>query len=112
MKNNSINFPAIGSVYEVNFGGEFIFLLEFHSETSMTSTSLAGVKKGIGETFNVTINPICKGIFMVSWQEASGVTVVHIEDYEQGIAYTNITLPDATFIRLRGTLRKINPKIT
>ena len=107
MENSNVGFPAIGQVYRVNFGGEFIFLLEFHSDTSLTSTSLAGVKQGIAETFNVAITPICSEIFMVSWQEASGVTVVHIEDYWNSIAYTNITLPDSTFIRLKGTLERI-----
>ncbi len=44
---------------------------------------------------------------MVSWQEASKATVVHIEDFENEIVYTNITMPDNTFVQLKGTLKKV-----
>lgn len=44
---------------------------------------------------------------MVYWKEANGATVVHVEDFEKGVVYTNTTLPDLTFLNRTGTLKKI-----
>jgi len=40
-------------------------------------------------------------------QEKDKTTVVHVRDFEKGIVYTNITRPDNTFVRLKGTLKKV-----
>ncbi|MDN3722261.1 hypothetical protein QW131_31250 [Roseibium salinum] len=39
---------------------------------------------------------------MVTWQEADGVTVTHVEDFENGIVHGAITMPDKTFLTLKG----------
>jgi hypothetical protein len=40
-------------------------------------------------------------------QQANKTTVVHVEDFEQGIVYTTITQPDSTFLNLRGTAKRV-----
>ena len=100
-------FPAAGHVYEANFGGDFLYRLRFNSDSSMTVKGLAGASKDFTETVDIIVTRIRPGVFMVTWQEASLATVVHIEDFEQGVVYTNITMPDHTFTRYMGTLKQI-----
>lgn len=95
-------FPAIGHVYEVNFG-VFRADLHFESETRMTYTR----PDGGSATVKTTVTKIRPGVYMVYWQEEDKTTVVHVEDYENGIAYTNITQNDMTFDNLQGTLKKL-----
>jgi hypothetical protein len=82
-------FPAVGHVYEANFGS-WVHYLHFESETVQIEVTL-----------------IRQGIFMVSWQEADQTTVVHVEDYENGIVHTNVTKPRGGFLRNSGTLKKV-----
>jgi len=100
-------FPAVGHVYEANFGGDYIYRLRFDSDSSMAVTGLAGATKDFTETVDIVVTRIRPGLFMVTWQEASLATVVHIEDFDQGMVYTNVTLPDHTFASYMGTLKLI-----
>ena len=95
-------FPAVGHVYQVDFG-VFVADLHFESETKMTYT----LPDGGSETVKTTVIQIRSGVYMVYWQESNKSTVVHIEDYEKGIVYTNITQNDLTFENLKGTLKKL-----
>ena len=43
---------------------------------------------------------------MVFWHEPHlGDNVVHIQDYNTGIVYTNIAKPDGQFLHFKGTLK-------
>jgi hypothetical protein len=99
-------FPAVGHVYEANFGS-WIFHFHFQSETVMTLTNAEGPFKGISETVQISAMPIRPGVFMISWQEADKTTVVHVEDFENGIVHTNVTEPNGVFLRRSGTLKKL-----
>lgn len=48
-------------------------------------------------------------VYMVTWIEsATGSTVTHVEDYERGIAFTNITdLASKRFWRLKGSIQPL-----
>jgi len=100
------HFPAVGHVYEANFGS-WVHHLRFESETVMTLTNVDGPFEGNSETVQIVITLIRQGIFMISWQEADQTTVVHVEDYENGIVHTNVTKPRGSFIRFSGTLKKV-----
>lgn len=39
---------------------------------------------------------------MVTWREADGITVNHVEDLENDAVHAAITLPDHTFLTLEG----------
>ncbi len=90
-------FPAIGHVYEANFGS-WVFHLYFKSKTVMTITNVAGPLNGTSETVQIAVTLIRPGVFMISWQEADKTTVVHIQDFENGIVHTNVTEPNGVFI--------------
>jgi hypothetical protein len=100
------HFPAIGHVYEANFDS-WVFHLHFHSETEMTLTNVQGSFKGVSETVQITITPIRRSIFLISWQEVDKTTVVHLYDFKNGIVHTRVTEPNEVFIHNSGTLQKV-----
>ncbi len=112
-------FPAVGHKYLVHFtsdqGGEFRVQLDFHSLTSMTYTQakLDGTLVGLPETVDITVEPIRDMLFLVTWKEQFGTTVVHLEDYKNNTIITNITSPtnDPTkpsFGKLSGPMTQIS----
>ena len=46
--------------------------------------------------------------FVISWQEADGSTVVHVDDFEGGSSLAFFTTPDGQFHRLEGKLRPLD----
>ena len=103
---STTHFPAVGHVYEANFGS-WVHHLHFESETVMTLTNVDGLFKGTSETVQIVVTLIRQGVFMISWQEANKTTVVHVEDFENGIVHTNVTEPRGAFIRRSGTLKNV-----
>ncbi len=103
---STIHFPAVGHVYEANFG-RWVHHLHFESETVMTLTTMDGPFDGASESIQIAVTLIRPGIFMISWQEADKTTVVHVEDFECGIVHTNVTEPRGGFIRCSGTLKLV-----
>jgi hypothetical protein len=115
-------FPAVCHKYVVDFsaasGARFRVLLEFTSETSLTYTDLDANGNPIPdsrETVDITVEPIRDLLFLVTWQERDGTTVVHLEDYRMNTIITNITQPakDAKgpgahpdFLNFHGTMRQ------
>jgi hypothetical protein len=95
--------PAVGHTYAVDFDGA-VFHLRFESETVMTVTDPA---KGTSETVQIIATEIRVGVFMISWQEASKATMVSVGDFENGIVYSSVTRSDGTFLRLQGTLKRL-----
>ena len=95
---------VVGKKFKVNFGGEFVFQLDFHSNTQMTYAPILENGFGESETVNITMVEIRPNVYMVYWKEKSNTTVVHVEDFENGVAHTNITVDQNTFLNLSGTL--------
>jgi len=97
-------FPAVGHIYRVDFGA-FVVELYFESDTKLTYT---GIRKdgtrGASETVTISVTFLREDLFMVTWQEADKTTVVHVEDYENNVIYTNITNPDNTFEKFKGSV--------
>lgn len=59
------------------------------------------------ETVKVVATAIRPGVFLVSWVEASGATVVHVEDFAQSLLYSHATLPNGTFLRMKAAIRLV-----
>ncbi len=95
-----------GNNFKADFG-DFAFELFFESETQLTWKALANDGFGSSETVAITKTEIRPNLYMVYWKEKSGTTVTHVEDFEKGIVYTNITSPDHSFLNLKGTLTQI-----
>lgn len=60
------------------------------------------------ETVKIAVSRVRAGVFAVSWIEASGATVVHVEDFARGIIHSYAPLPDGSFLRMQGPIRFIS----
>lgn len=96
-------FIAVGKSYNVDFGDQK-FRLDFKSAKEMVFTSPDG--KNVA-TVEITVTPIGNGVYMLYWSRRPGQYVVHVDDFKNGVAYTNIFLPDGKASRARGTLVEI-----
>ncbi len=100
------NIEVIGNKFKADFG-QMAFQLHFESATQMTFAQILPEGFGSSETVQTTMVEIRPNVYMIYWKEKSGTTVTHVEDFQNEIVYTNITLADNTFINLKGTLTKI-----
>ncbi|MDT5332105.1 MAG: hypothetical protein QOF31_3402 [Mycobacterium sp.] len=112
-------FPAIGNKYLVTFtadegAGGFRVQLEFHPLTSLTYRGARsdGSLSGSSETVDITVEPIRDLLFLVTWKERQGLTVVHLEDYRNHTIITNVTSPTADpakpdFSKFHGTMTEV-----
>jgi hypothetical protein len=114
-------FPAVCHTYLVDFrsatGAHFRVQLAFASETSLTYTGIDANGNPIpdsSETVEITVEPIRDQLFLVTWQESDGTTVVHLEDYKTNTIITNITEPSADaktapkFVKFHGTVTQLS----
>ncbi|QPC91606.1 hypothetical protein [Mesorhizobium sp. INR15] len=100
-------FPAIGHVYEARFG-DLAFHLKFDADGAImrfAQTDAANLAKA--EAVRYRALGIRPDVFMVTWTEADGTTVTHVEDFENGVVHTNITRPDLSFLNLSGSWRRL-----
>lgn len=63
------------------------------------------------ETVKIATTLIRPGIFIVSWVEESGATVVHVEDFALGAVYSYATLPDGTFLQMKAAIHLVSEEI-
>ena len=100
-------FPPLGRKAEVDFGGEYLFELDFTVPGMMTFRGLKPRADGrlLTDTVKYTAVQVAPRVYMVYWTERNNTHVVHVEDYGGGVAYTNIVAPDGSFTNLRGKLR-------
>ena len=102
-----------GNKYKVDLGSLKVELF-FESDSSMVFTILEGgelAKAGYNERVETIVSEIRPMVYMVSWKEISGATVTHLEDHENGILFSNATLPDGNFYNMEGTITHIQDKI-
>ncbi|MDR1729071.1 MAG: hypothetical protein LBR52_00195 [Prevotellaceae bacterium] len=100
-------FPPIARQIEVDFGGEYHFKLDFKDERTMTFRALKerGGGRLMTDTVQYTAIEIAPLVYLVYWTEADNTHVVQIQDYGQGVVWTNIAAPDSSFTNLKGTLK-------
>ncbi|MBB5696398.1 MoaF-related domain-containing protein [Muricoccus pecuniae] len=100
-------FPAPGHIYEARFGA-MAFRLQFDADGRTMRFVPADAPNFTGaQAVTYQATAIRPGVFMVTWKEADGTTVTHVEDFEHGEVRTNITQPDLTFLNLAGTWSRV-----
>ncbi|KAK1176886.1 hypothetical protein B7755_000955 [Streptomyces sp. NBS 14/10] len=60
---------------------------------------------GHAETVALNLQEIREGVCLNSWTEASGATVTHLEDFENGKFYSNVTV-DGKLYHFIGTIKE------
>ncbi|SEK80476.1 MoaF-related domain-containing protein [Parapedobacter koreensis] len=86
--------------------------LYFETDESMVFTIIDGgslTENGYSEHVETTVAEIRPQVYMIAWKELSGATVTHVEDHENGIIYSNATLPDGSFYTMKGTIKPLSP---
>lgn len=68
---------------------------------------IAGVGVGQKGAVECQWREVSKNVFLISWQETSGATVVHFDDFNKGTSVTYFTTSDNLFYQLEGELRII-----
>lgn len=100
----------IGKQWKADFG-HFAFQLDFHSQTSMSFRAVQP-DGSLGEATTVTMmrTELRPDLWLLSWGEPSlGATVVHVQDYKNGIVWTHISMfREQKFMREKGQLTKWN----
>ncbi len=101
-------FPALGCVFLADYG-ERVYRVAFANdgETLRWAENSATDFDAVAVTETYRAIPIRDGVFMVTWKESDGTTVTHVEDFENGIVHGAITLPDHTFLTLKGTWTRL-----
>jgi hypothetical protein len=100
-------FPGVGHRYFVDFKA-FRVELDFASETSLTYYNLNASGKRVGqETVTIAVEPVRDGLYLVTWTESDGTTVVHLEDYRMKRIVTNITDPKNGLMHFDGSMTEI-----
>ncbi|MFD5752201.1 hypothetical protein [Streptomyces sp. NPDC127033] len=51
------------------------------------------------------LREIREGVYLNSWTEASGATVTHLENFENGTLYSNVTV-DGKLYHFTGTIQE------
>lgn len=100
------NKYPIGMVFDVTFQ-EFSARLTTLPNSKMQFQIDNGIYAKT-EVVKIAADCIRTGIFLVSWTESSGATVVHVEDFVENKIYSHATLPDGTFLRMRGSIKIVN----
>lgn len=98
-------YPLIGHNIRVTFG-DLAFDLNFKDYKNMSFFGKSPTVEGITDDVVYTAIEIRPNVYMVYWLEPkSGDNVVHVQDLENGIVYTNIAAPHGLFTNLKGTIK-------
>jgi hypothetical protein len=92
-----------GLQYDVVFDA-FTPRITFLSDTQLKVEIVSGVDNGMTEVVNYSKAELRPGLFSLSWQEKSKLTVVHVEDFRASTSHAYVTLPDGTFLHLTGSI--------
>jgi phenolic acid decarboxylase len=90
--------------------GVFKAELFFESDDTLVFKILEGGgpgESGHSEKVQITVAEVRPQVYIVAWKEATGSTVTHIEDHENGILFSNATLPDGSFYQMKGTIQPL-----
>lgn len=109
---NQISSPALSNQYPVGMVFDVSFK-EFSARlTTLPNSKLQfHIDNGVyakTEVVKMAADCIRTGVFLVSWTESNGATVVHVEDFVENKIYSHATLPDGTFLRMSGAMNVVN----
>jgi len=102
------NFPYSGRTFLVDYG-ELAATNAYSADgKALTYEITSGPFAGATATVEFEWTQVGDGIYVISWQEADGATVVHVDDFSLGSSLSFFTTSTAQFYRLSGTLIQLN----
>lgn len=102
-------YPMVGKRYYVEFP-TMSFYLHFVSDRTLEFIveKSPDLPKGSAHTVDITIEPLRDELYAVSWQEKSGNTVAHIEDFKEHRVHAFLTMKDLKFIKQSAPLVEVS----
>ncbi|WP_257386887.1 MoaF-related domain-containing protein [Tahibacter caeni] len=97
--------PFAGKVVEVVYDG--LAAIDDYAEDGRTGRYeiTAGPLRGTRGEARYEWREIAGQVQAISWQEADGASVVHVDDFARGTSPSFFTTPALAFYRLSGTVR-------
>jgi hypothetical protein len=74
---------------------------------SPTAVAVLNTTTRAEDVVDVMSSEIRPGVFVFSWHQADGASVVHIDDFERGVIHIHVTNRDGSVWRAKGTLRRV-----
>ncbi|MDB5013143.1 MAG: hypothetical protein JWQ25_1345 [Daejeonella sp.] len=101
-------FKIIGGKFRVDFGMAKA-ILYFQNETSLQFTIIEKDGKPYEEveTVEIKLTEIRPNLYIITWKERNQNTVTQIQDFNEGIVYSNWTLPNGEFMNVKGAILPI-----
>lgn len=97
-----------GKEYVVRYEG-LVAINRYNEDASKVYYEIIdGPGKGASGDADLDVNLLSEGVYAVSWQEASGATIVHVDDFINGTSLTYFTTAENDFYRLKGSLSEQN----
>ena len=110
--NKVTNMEIIGHKFNFHFGQNAVYQLHFIDAKHLDVTVMKDPNYATGTLnhFEIQMTEVRTNVYMVTWVEPDTKnTVTHLEDFENNIAYTNITdVASKQFYNLKGTIERIN----
>lgn len=102
-------FPAIGHRYRADYG-QMVFHVDFAADgkTLRWAEASATDFNATAHTETYSATYVRPGVFWVTWKEADGTTVSHVEDFENDTVLASITMPDHKFLTLTGKWTRLS----
>jgi hypothetical protein len=97
-----------GNKFEVDFGmAKAILYFQSESLLTFTITEMGGKPENMSETVTIKLTQLRPDLYLATWKEKNGNTITQVQDYENGVVYSNWTLPGGEFNTVKGTLKQI-----
>jgi len=107
MSTTTIIPPFAGKTFEVRYDGLTALNIYADDGLSLRYEIIDGNLKGVSGQVNYEWKAISQSVFVITWQEYDGATVVHIDDFAAATSLSFYTTPKLDFYRLEGSLRQI-----
>lgn len=100
--------PFAGSAFEVVYDG-LAAINDYDADGRTVRYAItAGALRGTRGEASYHWREIAAHVYAISWQEADGASVVHVDDFAHGTSLSFFTTPSLALYRLAGTLRPVD----
>lgn len=97
--------PFAGRTFQVAYDGLTATNAYAASDLTLRYEITEGPLRGARGEVRYEWQEIAPGVYAISWQEADGATVVHVDDFARGTSRSFFTTTSMELYRLAGTLR-------
>lgn len=96
-----------GRSFRVDYDGLSAHNIYSEDGSSIRYAIVAGPYAGASGEAPCQWQQIREGLYAISWQEANGATVVHVDDFIRGRSQAFFTASDLKFHRMQGPLAEL-----